>query len=422
MFMDIIGKNIFHRKLKKPNHPGTIVNIAPDESYIDISFEGDDVSSRRFLVPQSFEVTVGSTPLLHSNDDDLNAWIHNIQLKRLCSICHTHAKKLKLYGDIRVCPYCEKEIVSCHHCEKKIIKSISKSDPWLCGNYFCDDCFPELFKICSICGKVRKSNQIVDSQFFPYDQIVCDFCADEMLTTCDGCNERFPNEQIKTISKYDYCPECYASKTGICDCCKEPSIDLKNGLCEICKAHKAYIDFVSGSDFLDQKTLRICGDKRSMRELRTKRLMSRLNKSCTDNPFDVLILEGYVNYNGRHLDLIIVPGIPGSWYNTLQFSYTMTEFKNDEGYRIRRKIEKVLDDEKSITISIDDMHNLIIMHKAFVLRAMTYADMNYGDRWYGQDYCEEGNKYGDTSDFYIVGAIESLDPQKRRCGYVFFMD
>lgn len=48
--------------------------------------------------------------------------------------------------------------------------------------------------------------------------------------------------------------------------------------------------------------------------------------------------------------------------------------------------------------------------------------MNCGDRWYGQDYCEEGNKYGDTSDFYIVGAIESLDPKEKRAKYVAFWD
>ena len=48
--------------------------------------------------------------------------------------------------------------------------------------------------------------------------------------------------------------------------------------------------------------------------------------------------------------------------------------------------------------------------------------MNYGDRWYGQDYCDEGNKYGDTSDFYIVGAIESLDPRKKNAKYVVFWD
>lgn len=420
--MDVVGKIVFHRKLKKANHPGIIVNVTSDDSYIDISFEGDSVPSRRFLVPQSFESAGTSAPLLHSNNDEVNLWINNIHQMRLCSICQMPAKELNRYDDFRVCPNCEKEIVSCHHCGKKIIRSISKNDPWLCGYYFCDDCFEELFKVCSVCGKIRPSNQIVNNRFLPQDRMVCEFCADEIQTICDGCGERFPNEQIKKIGGYSYCPDCYSDKTGICNCCKEPSIDLENGLCEACRAHKAYIDFVSSSDFFNQRIVRVCGDKRAMRELRTKRLMSRLNKSCTDNPFDVLVFEGYVNYNGRYLDLIIVPGIPGSWYNTIPSNYTMTEFKNDEGYKIRRKIEKILDDKESITISVDDMHNLIIMYRAIVLRAMTYADMNYGDRWYGQDYCEEGNKYGDTSDFYIIGAVESLDPKKKRNSFIFFID
>ena len=48
--------------------------------------------------------------------------------------------------------------------------------------------------------------------------------------------------------------------------------------------------------------------------------------------------------------------------------------------------------------------------KPYRLRAMTYYDMHYGDRWYWSSgnlqYVEEGNKYGDTSDFIMFGKIE----------------
>lgn len=419
--MDLIGKCVFHRYLKKPNQSGYIINVDVNGNYIDISFVNDDVYSRRFLIPQAFESISGCPPYLYTNDKDVSCWIDSLKKKHICSVCKVYSSQLKHYEDISVCVCCEKEIVDCHHCGKKILRSNSKKDPWFCGYYFCDNCYSDLFKTCSICGQVRSLTEISNNKFLPINEIVCDFCAETLLTRCEGCDCLYPDENIKETKGHKYCLDCFAVKVGVCSSCKEPSIDLIANLCESCRTKSAYYNYLSSPQFFDQKIVRICGERSELRRLRTKRLMSRLNGSCSEDPFDILIFEEYINYNGRSLDLIVVPAIPGDDYNVLPLSCTMTEFKKDESYCIRRVIEKYLDDEKSISKKFDEEHNLIIMHKAYILRAMTYADMDYGDRWYGQDYCEEGNKYGDTSNFYIVGALEKVNPKKKCYRYVPFI-
>lgn len=420
--MDIIGREVFHRNLKMPNHKGTIIGIDVEERFIDIAFENDDVQFRRFLVPQSFIPTNQQPALLSTLDAVLIEWIDFAKAKCHCAVCNTQSKQLKLFGDFRVCPKCEKEIVSCHECGNKVLRKNAKEDPWWSGYHFCTECFRALFKTCSICGRIVSSQSIAINRFISADQSICNVCVDELYVHCDECNEIFPREDLQVANDYKYCPECYSKKVGICKECNGDSAELKNGLCPQCSAHKAYIDYLSSPDFLQQKTVRIRGEKQELRDVKTKRLMSRLNKSCLDDPFDLLILEGFINYNGRLLDIILVPDMPEKHYNTLPFSCTMTELKNDSYYQIRRTIEKILDDENSIKNKIDDNHNFIIMYKAYVIHAMTYNDMHYGDRWYGRDYCEEGNKYGDTSNFYVVGAIETINPKKQKYIYIPFFD
>ena len=46
-----------------------------------------------------------------------------------------------------------------------------------------------------------------------------------------------------------------------------------------------------------------------------------------------------------------------------------------------------------------------VWERLYRLDAQTISDMDYGDRWEGQDVVYEGNKYGDTSAFIILGFI-----------------
>lgn len=59
-----------------------------------------------------------------------------------------------------------------------------------------------------------------------------------------------------------------------------------------------------------------------------------------------------------------------------------------------------------------------IWEKPFRLKAMTGYDMDYGDKWYWNygvlESVDEGNKYGDTSDFFIFGMIEDRPNRFRK--------
>ena len=45
------------------------------------------------------------------------------------------------------------------------------------------------------------------------------------------------------------------------------------------------------------------------------------------------------------------------------------------------------------------------MMKPGHIRAQTYADMDYRKEWYAGECYYEGNNYGDTSNFYMIGRI-----------------
>ena len=47
-----------------------------------------------------------------------------------------------------------------------------------------------------------------------------------------------------------------------------------------------------------------------------------------------------------------------------------------------------------------------IWERPYCLCAQTVSDMNYGDRWEGTELVWEGNKYGDTTRFFIIGYLD----------------
>jgi len=56
-------------------------------------------------------------------------------------------------------------------------------------------------------------------------------------------------------------------------------------------------------------------------------------------------------------------------------------------------------------IDYDEKHVLEIWTKPGHIRAQTYADMDYRKEWYAGECYYEGNNYGDTSNFYMIGRI-----------------
>lgn len=90
--------------------------------------------------------------------------------------------------------------------------------------------------------------------------------------------------------------------------------------------------------------------------------------------------------------------------------FTMTELKNNYNklacfeyfpYRMKNLIKEIGDIISNADYKYGDV---IVFDPPFKFGAQTYADQTgFGDIYYFGELYEEGTKYGDTTDFYVVG-------------------
>ena len=84
----------------------------------------------------------------------------------------------------------------------------------------------------------------------------------------------------------------------------------------------------------------------------------------------------------------------------------MTDLKRPSVFR--EVLNSLRDNDiKSILLPTEKI--LHISNKPYLLNAMTHFDRNYGNKYCGQELIEEGNLYGDTSEFYIIGYTEFVE-------------
>lgn len=137
-----------------------------------------------------------------------------------------------------------------------------------------------------------------------------------------------------------------------------------------------------------------------LKRLRTTELMSRLNYTCflKDSCIDSLII------NIDDVDLVVICGLPYQYASISHEwgSWTMTELK-DSSYRCFEQINK---DRVSERIRWNDEKWLNVWSVPLHLRAVTYGDKDFRKEYEGGCLVYEGNQYGDTSDFYIIGSLD----------------
>ena len=150
-----------------------------------------------------------------------------------------------------------------------------------------------------------------------------------------------------------------------------------------------------------------------LKRTKTTELMTTLrHNDCyyyteIEGSVDALILHDFpggdviyiVSKNNRKFEFKYPEGICGE--------ARMTDLKrNDIFFDIIRLLKSC--DSKTTVLTADNKL-LRISNKPFLLNAMTNYDKNYGNIYHGEDLVEEGNLYGDTSEFYIIGYIDYLD-------------
>jgi len=100
----------------------------------------------------------------------------------------------------------------CSHCRQKVFGDIVVK---VNGEYYCQDCFNELFTECAGCGEIIR---IEDSEE-AFGDNYCRNCFDRRFRYCDYCDELFDIDDLQEVNGYYCCEHCFDQNFSYCDSC-----------------------------------------------------------------------------------------------------------------------------------------------------------------------------------------------------------
>jgi hypothetical protein len=263
---------------------------------------------------------------------------------------------------------------------------------------------------------------VKDYPKIPVGLIICPYCIEDgegACVRCNSCDAYFPETQGAEVEEGIICPDCKNDNTIICSKCGIIAIEKRltdnrqiPGLCENCETKQLYCDYILGKKLDSTKLFELTFSQ--LQVMNTVNLMSRLRHSYGDAPddlnnapFDTLIVRMRTFYRRRILDygfsLVIVYNLPSRFYNLVNYSCTMTEFKKSK-ISLWNTINKERGQEQTLWSNGSTFHR---WNHPYNLRAQTISDMDYRKEFNHGELVYEGNNYGDTSNFYIVGSISN---------------
>lgn len=146
------------------------------------------------------------------------------------------------------------------------------------------------------------------------------------------------------------------------------------------------------------------------------RLRHRFHNGALDNhceePIDLLKLR-FVNMKFKLLlDLAVVYDLPDEVVHSLKKQRDIWRSDNCMTFSELKRTNFALcilqrDAQANQRIDIGDGKVLRLWDKPFILRAVTEYDKDFRKEWMGGNLEYQGNQYGDTSNFYIIGTIET---------------
>ena len=136
-----------------------------------------------------------------------------------------------------------------------------------------------------------------------------------------------------------------------------------------------------------------------LKGMTTTLLMSRLNHTCQNENFFI----DYLLLNIGSVDIVVIHSLPDKYGSIVRKggSWTMT-FLKKYGYRA---LEKMDEDRAIRKVHWNENLWLDLWAIPLHLRAVTDGDKNFRKEWVYGELVYEGNQYGDTSDFYIIGTL-----------------
>ena len=176
--------------------------------------------------------------------------------------------------------------------------------------------------------------------------------------------------------------------------------------------YERYLDDIFAIDFPSRRAMTI--NDYSLSKSRTVPLMTNLRTSCIkgrcdsevneqSDSFDVLLINMCSVY-GRDKSLVV---IDEQWLSkdvipSYYIAFTMTELKKN----IRKHMLSLSMNEVMIDIKWAESRVLHLWSHPCALYAQTQYDTDYRKEWIGGKLVYEGNNYGDTSTFLIIGILE----------------
>lgn len=130
-----------------------------------------------------------------------------------------------------------------------------------------------------------------------------------------------------------------------------------------------------------------------LKKLQTTPLMTRLRCSH-ENPAALDLLEIAI----YGCSFVVLYGLPSRFQSIAETCYTMTEFKKKKPFALYSLCES----RERNTISVGDTTYFLWNHP-LKIRAVTDFDKDFRKIYRNGILDYEGNQYGDTSDFYIIG-------------------
>ena len=136
-----------------------------------------------------------------------------------------------------------------------------------------------------------------------------------------------------------------------------------------------------------------------LKKTKTTPLMSRLNHTCAKESqyIDTLLIRI------AGVCIVVIHTLPHKYssISNQAGSWTMTELKQDGHFAFN-----IIDEDRTCKrMHWDDEKWLNIWSVPMHLRAVTNGDKDFRKEYIGGDLVYEGNEYGDTSDFYIIGTL-----------------
>ncbi len=176
--------------------------------------------------------------------------------------------------------------------------------------------------------------------------------------------------------------------------------------------NKDYVDYVKGLNIGNMQFEKVWLSS----QLKTTDIMTRLkhrfnndiiDKTC-ENAFDVLYLILF-DIKLHFSETLVVVYIPTEIIRTLNINAdTLSERITFTCFKKKHKSYwyEICDKECCDKIKLSNGKILKLWKSPYILEAVTNYDKNYRKEWKDGWLEYEGNEYGDTSPFYIIGSLE----------------